>query len=337
MQMKDIRYRGKALMLLAGAGLALFGAGAAQAAITIPMVPVGNAGNAADPSTGFGAVAYSYNIGQTDVTAGQYTAFLNSVAATDPYGLYNSNLSTATNGNFACGITQSGSPGSYTYTDTRNPNYPVNYVTWGDAARFANWLTNNQPTGAEGNGTTETGSYTLNGATSNAALLAVTRNANANYVIPTENEWYKAAYYNPASSSYYLYTTSSNTQPSNVLSATGTNNANYYNGGYTDPTNYLTPVGAFADSVSPYGTYDQGGDVFQWNESVYSGSYRGLRGGSFVSYNDTLQSGYSVNGNPTGELDVIGFRVSQVPEPASMGVLGLGVAGMLVRRRGARR
>jgi hypothetical protein len=129
-------------------------------------------------------------------------------------------------------------------------------VSWGDAARFANWLTNGQPVGAEGNGTTETGSYTLNGATSIAALQAVTRNANADYVIPTENEWYKAAYYNPTSSSYYFYPTSSNSMPSNVLSATGTNNANYenyYNNSviYTDPINYLTPVGAFIDSAKP--------------------------------------------------------------------------------------
>ncbi len=243
---------------LAGMGAAcvlLAAGGAAQAAISIPMVPVANPGNPAD-TNGFGSVAYSYNIGEYDVTAGQYTAFLNAVAATDPYSLYNSNMSTATNGNFACGITQSGSPGSYIYTDTRNPNYPINCVSWGDAARFANWLTNGQPVGAEGNGTTETGSYTLNGATSIAALQAVTRNANADYVIPTENEWYKAAYYNPTSSSYYFYPTSSNSMPSNVLSATGTNNANYenyYNNSviYTDPINYLTPVGAFIDSAKP--------------------------------------------------------------------------------------
>jgi formylglycine-generating enzyme required for sulfatase activity len=323
----------RALVVLGASCVSLATMSAAQAAITIPMVPVGNVGNAAD-TTGFGSVAYKYNIGQTDVTATQYTAFLNAVAKTDTYGLYNSNMASSF---AAAGISQSGSSGSYTYATTKNGNFPINYVTWGDAARFANWLTNNQPTGAEGNGTTETGSYTLNGATTDAALNAVTRNANANFVIPTENEWYKAAYYNPASSSYYLYTTSSNTQPSNVLSATGTNNANYYNGGYTDPTNYLTPVAAFADSVSPYGTYDQGGDVFQWNESVYFGSSRGLRGGSFSFDNGYLQSGSSDYADPAGENDNVGFRVSQVPEPASMAVLGLGVVGMLVRRRGVRR
>ena len=328
------RFR-RALVLAGASFVSLVTAGAAWASltVTIPTVPVGNAGNAADSATGFGSVAYSYSIGQYDVTAGQYTAFLNAVASSDPYGLYNSNMATATNGNLASGITQSGSAGSYTYTDTRNPNYPVNYATWGDAARFCNWLTNGQPSGGEGNGTTETGSYTLNGAVTNAALNAVTRNANAVYVIPTENEWYKAAYYNPASSTYTLYPTASNTQPSNTLSATQADSANYYNGGYTDPTNYLTAAGAFANSASAYGTYDQGGDVFQWNESIYSGSSRGVRGGSFGYTSGVMQSGYHGAGSPTQQSDYFGFRVAQVPEPASMAALAFLGMGMLARRR----
>ncbi len=292
-----------------------------SAAVSVAIVPVGNAGNAADPATGFGSVGYSYGIGEYDVTIGQYTAFLNAVAGTDPYGLYSPAM--APNGDgaaFADGIVQSGSPGSYTYTDSRNVNFPVAAVTWGDAARFCNWLTNGQPSGSEGNGTTETGSYILNGATSNAALLAVTRNADADYVIPTENEWYKAAYYNPKSGSYYLYATQSNMLPSNSLSTTGTNNANFGGpGDFTDPTNYQTVVGYFAGSPSPYGTFDQNGDVTQWNESVYSGSVRGLRGGSFYDSGSYLESTFNqVPGQPpAGNYDGVGFRVAQVPREST--------------------
>lgn len=57
-------------------------------AISIDLVPVGNAGNANDAGgSGIGAVAYDYQIGKYDVTIGQYTAFLNAVAATDTYPL----------------------------------------------------------------------------------------------------------------------------------------------------------------------------------------------------------------------------------------------------------
>ena len=105
-------------------------------------------------------------------------------------------------------------------------------------------------------------------ATTPAALNAVTRNANADYVIPTENEWYKAAFYKGGSTNagYWHYATQSNTTPSNVLSATGTNNANWdavAPGGLTDvltaPATLYTPVGSFADSPSAYGTFDQAG------------------------------------------------------------------------------
>ena len=139
-------------------------------AVTIDWVPVGNPGNPAvntimnDGTSGYGAVAYNYNIDKYDVTVGQYTAFLNSVAATDTYGLYDPSM--ATNLNIA-GVSRSGSSGSYSYSVIgSSANLPITYVSWGDAARFANWLQNGQPTGAEGPGTTETGAYTLNGATS---------------------------------------------------------------------------------------------------------------------------------------------------------------------------
>ncbi len=247
---------------------------------SLQFVTVGDPGNVAD-TTGFGAVLCVYRIGKYNVTTAQYIAFLNAVATTgDPYGLYTSNMASDTSQ--GCGISRSGSPGSYRYSTAKNDNFPVNYVSWGDAARFCNWLQNGQPTGAEGNGTTETGAYTLNGKTNN---LTETRKPGAAYFIPTENEWYKAAYYKGGGTNagYWWYTTRSNAAPINTLPDTG-NHANYKdlfgtgNKDYTDPTNRLTSVGCFALSPGPYGTYDMGGDVAQWNESVFP-----VRGGACVA------------------------------------------------------
>jgi formylglycine-generating enzyme required for sulfatase activity len=242
-----------------------------------------------------------------------------------------------TNSPFSCGITQNGSAGNYTYTFTSGRgNFPVNAVTWGDAARFCNWLENGQPdTGAENAGTTEDGSYALNGAETDQQLDAVTRSQNAIYVIPSENEWYKAAYYKGGSTNagYWLYPTQNDSAPSNVLSMTGTNNANYYNGTFTDPTNFLTNVGAFADSPGPYGTYDMGGDLYEWTEGFGNDESRIIRGGSWAD--SGLMSTTRLSSEPSGGNDTIGFRVAEVPEPTSASLFALGCAVILRRRKSA--
>jgi formylglycine-generating enzyme required for sulfatase activity len=319
-------------------------AGGAQAAV-IDTVPVGNPGNAADThGAGYGAVTDSYNIGKYEVTAGQYTEFLNAVAKTDTYGLYNTTMLRT---DYGSGITQSGSYGSYVYSVASNyANRPVNYVSWGDAARFANWLTNGQPTGAQGLTTTENGSYYLNGAINSAALMAVTRKTVAQggrYYIPTENEWYKAAYHknDGVTGNYWDYPTSSDTAPGQDMADASGNNANYWTPPYAYPIDsgkYTTVAGEFQNSDSPYGTFDQGGNVWEWNEAII-GSNRGLRGGAWFSNPvGALPATYrSYTYAPTFEYNNIGFRVSEVPEPATMSLLALGGLGMLMRRRTARR
>jgi formylglycine-generating enzyme required for sulfatase activity len=227
------------------------------------------------------------------------------------------------------GIVQTSTSAGYSYAVKGNGGMPVFDVNWGDTTRFTNWLANGQPTGAEGPGTTETGTYTLSGATSNSGLMKVTRNPGSTWVLPTVDEWYKAAYYvgGGTNAGYWAYPTQSNTPPSNVLSATGTNNANFYdvNNGFTATTG-ITPVGAFAASPGPYGTYDMGGDVWQWNETPYNNLGRAQRGGSYASADGALIADTYNIAIPALTDPNVGFRVAYVPEPSSVAMLAAAVA-----------
>jgi formylglycine-generating enzyme required for sulfatase activity len=116
------------------------------------------------------------------------------------------------------------------------------------------------------------------------------------------------------------------------------NNANYWTAPYAYPIDsgkYTTVAGEFENSDSPYGTFDQGGNVWEWNEAIISGSYRGMRGGSFYYFDfGYLLAASRVNGYiPTFEYGYIGFRVSEVPEPATLSLLAVGGLMALRRRR----
>ena len=286
---------------------------------------MGDAGNANDsgnttaPNT-YGAVSYGYHVGTYEVTNAQYAAFLNAAAATDSRGLYNTRMANS-NG----GITRSGASGSYSYAvrDGRG-NRPVNYVSFWDAARFTNWLTS---------GDTETGVYVLT--TDGIANNTITRNAtawaNGGVAITSENEWYKAAYYSGSPTGadgdgYWLYPTQSN--------SITTADANY-----DDSVLELTAVGSYA-APSFYGTFDQGGNLDEWNDTIVLASNRGLLGGTFISSVNVLQSSNRIYVGPSGEFTDSGFRVASLsrvnlPEPSAYGaicgLLGLGLA--LTRRQ----
>ncbi|MCX5653875.1 MAG: SUMF1/EgtB/PvdO family nonheme iron enzyme [Planctomycetota bacterium] len=320
------------------AAMVLLAAGAVQA-VVIDTVPVGNPGNAADiHGAGYGAVNYEYNIGKYEVMASQYTGFLNAVAKTDTYGLYNTGMDTAVN-SYGCNIQRGGSTGNYTYTVAPDyANRPVNYVCFWDACRFANWLHNGQPTGAQGSDTTETGAYTLtaDGITNNT----IARNANWKWAVTSEDEWYKAAYHKNGgvTGDYFDYATSSDNVPGrDMTEATNPgNNGNYYGNPWPidSATYYNTVAGEFQLSDSPYGTFDQDGNVWEWNEATISSS-RGLRGGSFLDYDSYLRAAYRgyYGLGPGSEDGDVGFRVSEVPEPATLSLLAVGGLMALRRRR----
>jgi len=167
----------------------------------------------------------------------------------------------------------------------------------------------------------------------------VNRNGNWRWAVTSEDEWYKAAYYDPnkaGGAGYWQYPTRSNTAPGQDMADASGNNANYYTAPYAWPIDnghYTTLGGEFQSSDSPYGTFDQGGNVREWNDSILYTSSRGLRGGSFNSYAGELHSSGRGYDNPTFEYIDIGFRVVQVPEPATLSLLALG--GRLIARRRA--
>src|SRR4051794_25807348 len=318
----------RVLVVLAAFAASVFGypavAGSPSDELRIDWVSVGDPGNApdnevmlSDRTTGYGAVPYRYQIGKYDVTNVQYAGFLNAVASgSDPYLLFDPCMDSAQCYGLGSGIARSGSAGAYTYAaEAGRERRPVNYVNMYDAMRFANWMNNGQ-----GTGDTETGAYTLRGGTpvpTNA--FNVRRNAGAKVFLPSENEWYKAAYYNTRTKRYYLYPAGTNATmtcalpgptPNTANCGAATGSANPANPGLPQGGwiyNDVTDVGAYSGSPSPNGTFDQGGDVFQWTDDLTDAVVNQYQLGSNVAQQqDEL---YSLAGSPystgVGPLGVI--------------------------------
>jgi len=302
-------------------------------AVEIDWTLVGNPGNPCDPQeTGipeqegcFGSVNEYYNIGTYEVTHAQYTEFLNAKAASDPLGLYHPYMGVPAYGG---AIARTGDAGSYSYAVIPGlENQPVNFVSFADALRFANWLHNGQ-----GAGGTETGAYTLLGGTETPTnATTVTRNPAAIVFLPSEDQWYKAAYYNPVTASYFAYPTGSNTPPTCAAPGPTPNAASCDGPGSEaeDPdADGPTDVGSFTGSPSPLGTFDQGGNLWEMSETILAqnSDYRIMRGGMYgldpisqVSWDRNIASAEGF-----GAGSALGFRVA--PEPGRAALLGAGLA-----------
>ncbi len=270
-------------------------------------------------------MAETFRISQFEVTNAQYAEFLTAKAADDPLGLYNPFMGSDAAG----GITRTGSSGTFTYSVKPGfENKPVNFVSFYDSLRFTNWLNNGQ-----GSADTETGAYTLLGGTAiPSSGPTVLRNPGANIFLPSENEWYKAAYWDPGTQSFLDFPAGSN-DPT-VCAAPGatpnTANCDFAVGNVTD-------VGAFTGSASPNGTFDQGGNVWEWNEEIVLGSLRGVRGGGrgtpALGAVGGLAASDRLGTSPVNGDSTIGFRVaSLVPEPGTGLLLMTGLAGLAARQ-----
>jgi formylglycine-generating enzyme required for sulfatase activity len=329
-------------------------AGFVPALVAIPTVEVGDAGNAAInlPLSGtnvvVGAVSSPFRIGVNEVAVSQYATFLNAVAS-----VTNSNNSSVVASLYPAalmgspanvsGISRTGAgttASPFVYSPSGNANHPMAYASWFSAARFANWMHNGATNGAD----TESGAYTLAGKTNDGT--GIVRSAGVRWWIPSEDEWFKAAYYKGggAASGYHLFPTKSDSVPRNN-DPTATNQANFRRFGQTycvtqtntfDPAqNYLTPCGFFNNSPSPYGTFDQGGNLDEWTETAvqaFFGNARVTRGGSWNTSGLNNNSDPRSISLPKDAINTVGFRLASSASTTGGGGLNNSVLLGIVSR-----
>jgi sulfatase modifying factor 1 len=316
--------------------------GVAATSITLPggnqmeFVTVGDPGNPgiSGPAAFTGSVASTFDIGKYEVTNAQYVAFLNSVDpdGTNALNLYASGMATGQGGIL---LTPAAAAGSKYSTRTIGAesmaNRPANFVSWQSAGRFVNWLQN----GMSGPGTTETGAYNFT-----VDALNPPRNPGSQFWIPTGNEWFKAAFYDPATQTYSQFATRSNTAPIAEMPVGGSNSANWQSAVTYPPSLKLAEVGSYADSYSFYGAFDMNGGLNEWLENT-NGTLRNLQGGTFSTL-ATQSALLSYSTQTTGSFGTAqsqwqGFRVAAVPEPSTIIMAMAGLTGLIGARAAQRR
>jgi len=310
------------LMMMGDLRADTFGTGGNQFAIDF--VSVGNAGNANDAGAGGGSYSSPYGGVGYDFRMSTYEISQDMIDKATAGGL----------ANVTAGTTHTGAE-------------PAANVTWYEAAAFVNWL--NESKGYQkAYDLVWTGStWTQNlWSAANAWTLDGTnqfRHKDTYYVLPSEDEWYKAAYHknDGATANYWDYPTTSNLAPTGTISGTLS-----FTAVYDDP--YSNPIPSDpadvdqAGGLSAYGTMGQGGNVWEWNESAYDGlndlssEDRGIRGGNWLYPENSLRSSPRFDSSPDAQGSIIGFRVAMVPEPCGW-VWMLMAAGVLVGVRCRRR
>lgn len=304
-------------------------------------VRIGHANNKADPYMddqnpilGLGHVHYAFELSKYSVTNEEYAEFLNGVAVeADPFGLYHPDMDTGVLG----GIVRIRRDRGYNYVVKDGyAKKPATYISWYRAARLANYYHYGKlATGRSELGTTEgtetQGAYDTqhfpsldNPDAVQYNLLPETRNIGARYWLPSNNEWYKAVYYDPSKfgRKYWNYPTRSDNPPNNLPPPGDNNSANYMRETLAvGPPFYLTDVDAYPESISYFGISGAGGQVWEWLEDWRNKGLgdcwrcnewtKGLRGGSY-GYTFRGLSGMNRDpGNPSHNYSVYGVRLAR--------------------------
>ena len=314
----------------------------------------GVSGCVPDSPDALGDVDYVYQIGKFEVTVPQYIEFLNAVGAEDINGLYHARMTTEPPG----GINRNGDSGSYTYSlkSSAFANKPATHIRYYQAVRFANWMHNGKPSGAQDVNTTEDGSYNIAGANDLTETLLL-RESDATWVLPNRDEFVKAAYHGIGAggsygADYFDYATGSNSAPAtltvdangDVSNSETANIANLWcgpsgpcNWNGTTAGNVTNVGGPGTNSESFYGIANAQSNMSEWIESIshIDASHRTKTKNNWGSGTAAdLGSAFGSSGNLTSSSNPRedeGFRLVFIPEPATLALMGLG--GLMVLRR----
>ena len=276
---------------------------------------VGHPGNPPD-HTGCGAVAEVFQIMKHEVTVAQYVEFLNAVAtADDPHQLWLPAMGEHVITDLGQGgirqdvpqcILRQGAPGHWRYVPAPDwDQRPVIFVTCYSAMRYANWLHNGRQAAD-----TEDGAYRLSDG------VHVQRSPAARVWLPSEDEWYKAAYFQPEAQGgppgdYWSFPMSTLQSPTEAEPGAELPTAAAFSRGFSG----ILPVGSFPNATSPCGALDMGGNVWEWTDQSRYGSKRILRGGSAAHTWHKLQSTVRSNASPDRWYPDTGFRLARKVAP----------------------
>jgi sulfatase modifying factor 1 len=304
--------------------LTSFGSGPNQ--FTMTFAPIGNPGNAPD-TTGSpnpaGSVGYHYNMGKYEVSRDM-------VSKANAAG----NL----------GITMQDMTGY----GGNGVNRPATGVSWNEAARFVNWLNTSQGYSAAYKFATQPGQAGYNSNDNIQLWLSsdigynpanLFRNTQARYFLPSMDEWYKAAYYDPnangGAGGYRGFPTGSSSPPTAVIGGTAAGTAVYNQTNPQGPADITN-----AGGLSSYGVMGMGGNAYELIETESdllnnnSSSRRVFRGGDWVGSIHGLSRLNRFEDVPTASNYSVGFRVASVPEPSSAALLlSLSAVGLCHRRK----
>jgi formylglycine-generating enzyme required for sulfatase activity len=294
-----------------------------------------------------GGGSWDFGIARTELTLGQFVDFINAFGDTPlpsdrPWSTQVWSLLDGSGWGggsvYTSGLSSQGRPIHAVVEG--GENRPVRGMEWFGAAAYCNYLQNGRQASFEAmtNGAYDLRNWDLNVSTT---WSEVERSPDAQYFIPTYDEWALGTYFDPnrngpGSAGWWPYSNGMTRAPIGGAPGEGETSAEWTGTG--EPGSYeLVAVAAYPNHQSAWGLFDTSGSASEWVEDPYVFTndrlFVGSRAGPWLG-NEILEPiGWAGADSGVAPVGVrLGTRT--VPSPCSVAlVAGWTVAGYRRRRR----